>query len=71
MTTRCAPGVSAVGVFRALQPNVYLDLNGLLSEGVKGNVRQIWEFDVRDIHEALLLTWFNSTPSMDNQSAAS
>ena len=49
----------------------YLGLNALSSERVESNVRQIWEFDVCDIHEALLLTWFNSTPSMDNQSAAS
>ena len=48
-----------------------LGLNALSSERVESNVRQIWEFDVCDIHEALLLTWFNSTPSMDNQSAAS
>ena len=48
-----------------------LGLNALSSERVESNPRQIWEIDVRDIHEALLLTWFNSTPSMDNQSPAS
>ena len=40
-------------------------------KGSRVTFRQIWELNVCDIHEALLLTWFNSTPSMDNQSAAS
>ena len=40
-------------------------------KGSRVTFRQIREFDARDIHEALLLTWFNSTPSMDNQSTAS
>ena len=48
-----------------------LVLNALSSQRVESNVRQIWEIDVYDIHEALLLTWFNSNPSMDNQSPGS
>ena len=48
-----------------------LGLNALSSERVESNVMQIWEIEVRDIQEALLLTWFNSNPSMDNQSPAS
>ena len=48
-----------------------LGLNAFSSKGVEIDVRQIWEIDVHDIHKALLLTWFNSNPIMDNQSPAS
>ena len=49
-----------------------MGLNAALSsDRFESNIRQIWEIDVRGIHEALLLTWFNSSPSMDNQSPAS
>ena len=39
-------------------------------KGSRVTLRQIREFDVRDIHEALLLTLFNSTPSMDLSAAS-